>query len=282
VKLFESPPCYAVLPKDGLFQDVVDCMQGDASNEDKLKCVTKVIDDFHSSFCDQPYPCPACCCDGEPYVILGSIDLTATKCVVTTIKQEMIAINDSRRYVRTPMFWQYYFGSFFPQINQFLDNPFVAICRALGQLSDQLGKIVTAPEVSGRVSAVNKMASVNRMSEEQAKVEIAKQDLVYNSTVTFSTATAPSLAARAVAIGTIAPKTRVDLVTNKEGKVLFYMPAAEARETVDVSGLRKEMEAKVTKIQEENTAKLKTMDAAYQKQLGEMNKTIKELKKKIG
>jgi hypothetical protein len=282
VNLFKSPPCYAVLPKDGLFQDVVDCTKGDASNEDKLKCVAKVIDDFHSSFCEQPYPCPACCCDGEPYVILGSIDLTATKCVVTTIKQEMIEINDGRRYVRTPMFWQYYLGSFFPQINEFLDNPFVAICRALGQLSDQLGKIVATPEVAGRLSAVNKMASVNRMSEEQAKVEIAKQDLVYNSTVAFSTATAPSLAARAVAIGTIAPKTRVDLVTNKEGKVLFYMPAAEARETVDMSGLRKEMEAKVTKIQEENTAKLKTMDAAYQKQLGEMNKTIKELKKKIG
>lgn len=281
VNLFKSPPCHAVLPKDGLFQDIVDCTKGEASNEDKLKCVTKVIDDFHSSFCEQPYPCPTCCCDGEPYVILGSIDLTKTKCAVTTIDQEMININDGRRYVRTPMFWQYYFGSFFPQINEFLDNPFTLLCRLLGQVSDQLGKIVTAPVVSDRVSAANKMASVNKMSEEQAKVEVAKQNLVYNSTVTISTATAPGLAARAVAIEKIEPKTRVDLVADKEGKVLFYIPAAEAPEKADVNVIRKEMDAKVAEISKKSAADLKKMEATYKKRFDALHKTVKELKTRV-
>ncbi len=83
----------------------------------RSRCVKKVIEDFQASFCQQPYPCPVCCCDGEPYVILGSIDLTSTKCAVTTIKQEMININDGRQYVRTPVLWGYVFGSFFPQIS---------------------------------------------------------------------------------------------------------------------------------------------------------------------
>jgi len=280
IKLFKSPPCHAVLPKDGLFEKIVNCTKGNASNEDKLKCVQKALDDFLASFCDQPYPCPTCCCDGEPYVIIGSIDLTTTKCTVTTIKQDMININDGRRYVRTPMLWDYFFGSFFPQVSELLNNPFVLICRALGLLDEQLDKIVTAPQVSGRVDAVNKMASVNKMSEEQAKVEIASQKLVYNRTMTLSAASAANLATRAVAIEKIEPNTRVDLVTDNTGKALFYIPVA-AEERVDVSGLRKEMDAKVAEIQKKNTEALKKMDAANQKKLDELNKTIKEMKARI-
>jgi succinate dehydrogenase/fumarate reductase flavoprotein subunit len=121
------------------------------------------------------------------------------------------------------------------------------------------------------------MASVNRMSEEQAKVEIKKRGLVYNSTVTLSAATALGLAARAVAIEEIKPNTRVDLVTDKTGRGLFFIPAA-AEEKVDVSGLRKEM----AEIQKKNAAALKKTETAYQKRLDEMNKVIKELQKKIG
>jgi hypothetical protein len=277
IKLFKSPPCHAVVPKDGLFQDIVACLGGQASDEDKLKCVQKALDDFLASFCEQPYPCPSCCCDGEPYVILGSIDLATTKCVVTTIKQEMININDGRRYVRTPMLWDYFFGSFFPQINQFFDNPFVLICRLLNLLNDQFDKISTTPAVSGRVDAVHKMISVNKMSEEQARVEIAKQDLVYSRTITLSAATAPNLVARAVAIEKIEANMPVDLVTDSTGRALFYVPAA-VEEKIDVSGLRKEMDA----IQKKNAADLKKMDAAFQKRTDELNKTIDELRKKIG
>jgi hypothetical protein len=281
VHLFKSPPCHAVQPKDGLFEKIVNCLKDGAGNADKVRCVKKVIEDFQASFCQQPYPCPVCCCDGEPYVILGSIDLTSTKCAVTTIKQEMISINDARQYVRTPMLWGYVFGSFFPQISQFMDNPFVLICRALGLLDDQLDKIVTAPAVSGRVDAASKMASVNKMTEEQARVEIAHQKLVYNKTVTLSPGTAAGLAARAISIEKIEPNTPVDLVTDSAGKILFYMPAA-AEEKIDVSGLRKEMDAKVAEIQKKNVDNLKTMDAAYQKKLDRVNKTIEDLRAKIG
>lgn len=286
IKLFKSPPCHAALPKAGLFEDIVKCTTDNPSSEDKLKCVKKSLDKFIASFCEQPFPCPTCCCDGEPYVVLGSIDLKDT-CTVATIKQEMININDGRRYVRTPMLWDYFFGSFSPQINQFLDNPFVLICRALGLLDDRLDSIVASPAVSGRVDAVNKMASVNKMTEEQAKVEIASQKLVYNKTVPLTAATAASMAGRAVAIEKIEPTTRVDIVTDKAGKVLFYMPAAVA-EKVDMSGLRKEMDEKMADIRNKNAADLEKMDVAYQKKLEKlhemnkkMNETIKELKTKI-
>ena len=235
IKLFKSPPCHAMLPQEGLFEKLVECLKGNASNEDKIKCVKKVLDDFLASFCDQPYPCPVCCCDGDPYVILGRIDLTATKCRVTTLKQEMIHINDGRRYVRTPMLWDYFFGSFFPQISEFLDNPFVLICRALGLLDDRLEKIASGPGGLGRVDAISKMASVNKMTEEQARAEIASQKLVYNKTVTLSVGSAPALAARAIAIEKIEPNTPVDIVTDSTGKVLFYIPAA-VEEKVDVAG----------------------------------------------
>jgi hypothetical protein len=280
VGLFKSPPCIAMLPKDGFVGKIINCTAGQASGDDKLKCVKKALEDFTTSFCEQPYPCPVCCCDGEPYVILGRIDLTSTKCAVTTINQDMININDGRRYVRTPMFWDYILGSFYPQIAELLDNPFVLICRALGLLDAQLDKIMTAPAVSGRVDAINKMTSVSKMSEEQARVELARQNLVYNKTVTLSAGTAANLATRAVGIAKIEPNTRVDLVTDSAGKVLFYIPAAA--EKIDVNALRKEMDAKVADIQKKNAADLKKMDAAYQKRLDDLNGTVNELKTKIG
>jgi hypothetical protein len=269
VRLFKSPPCHAVLPKDGLFEKIAKCTKGQASNEDIVTCMKKVLDDFLASFCEQPYPCPSCCCDGEPYVILGSIDLTETKCTVTTIKQDMVNINDGRRYLRTPMFWQYYFGSFFPQINAFLDNPFVIICRALGLLDDRLDKIVSSPAVSGRVMAYKQMSSVNKMTKDQAIKEIESQKLVYKKTVTLSASTAPDLAARAVSIVKIKSNTSVDLVIDSGGKALFYIPVA-AGEKVDESGLRKEME-ELRKKNEKNDGELK-----------KMKNEIKELRAKIG
>jgi hypothetical protein len=125
------------------------------------------------------------------------------------------------------------------------------------------------------------MITVNRMSEEQARGEIAKQGLVYNKTVPLTMAAAANIAGRAVAIEKIEPKTRVDLVTDSSGKVLFYLPA-EAEEKIDVAGLRNEMEGKIAEIQKKNADNLKTMDAAYQKKLDKMNKTIEDLRTKIG
>jgi hypothetical protein len=125
------------------------------------------------------------------------------------------------------------------------------------------------------------MISVNKMSEEQAKGEIAKQGLVYNKTVPLTMAYAANMAGRAVAIEKIESKSRVDLVTDSSGKVLFYIPA-EAEEKIDVAGLRKDMEAKIAEIQKKSADDLKTMDAAYQKKLDKVNKTIEDLRAKIG
>lgn len=138
VKLFKTPPCHAVLPKDGLAEDIIECLKGATPSDEKAKCLKKALEAFHDSFCEEPYPCPVCCCECGPYVVLGSIDFSTTKCKVTTISQDMISINDGRRYVLTPMFWQYYLGSFFPPIATFLENPFVQACKILSQYIEAL------------------------------------------------------------------------------------------------------------------------------------------------
>ncbi|HMK56392.1 MAG TPA: hypothetical protein VK448_07135 [Dissulfurispiraceae bacterium] len=280
IKLFKSPPCHAVLPKDSLFNDIVDCTKTNASREDKLKCVKKTLDDFITSFCETPYPCPTCCCNGEPYVILGSIDFSSTQCMVKTISQSMIDINNGRRYVRTPMFWDYIIGSFFPQITQFLDNPFASICSQLGRLDDALSRFVSTSETPGRFDALSKMVAVNKMSIDQATAEIKSENLTLNKTVVLSATSAPSLAARAVSIDSITAGTPVDLVTDDSGKAIFYVPATVAQAS-DVSGLKNEFDAKLSEVQQKNADDLKKIDAAYQKQIKSLNDAIKELKTKI-
>jgi hypothetical protein len=238
IRLFKSPPCHAVFPKDGLFEKIVNCTKAGnekESEKEMVGCMQKVLDDFRTSFCGHPYPCPTCCCDGEPYVILGSIDLTDTNCTVKTIADGMIDINDGRRYVMTPMFWQYFFGSLFPKVGALLDNPFTLICEDLNQLAKQPDK--------------------------------RKKDM----------------ARRAMAVETVekvAPGTTLELAI-KANRALFQ-PSAGVEEKVDVSGLRREMDAKLAEIRKKNTEDLKKMDAAYQKKLDEMSRTIKELRTKIG
>jgi hypothetical protein len=138
IRLFKTPPCHAVLPTDGLVEKIRECLEENMTDEDRVKCLKKALEAFHDSFCEEPYPCPVCCCECGPYVVLGSIDFSTTKCKVTTISQVMISINDGRRYVLTPMFWQYYLGSFFPPIATFLENPFVQVCKILLQYIDAL------------------------------------------------------------------------------------------------------------------------------------------------
>jgi len=281
VNLFKSPPCQAALPKD-ILTVVIECLKKYTTKEEQAKCVSKALEDFQKSFCDQPYPCPTCCCTDEPYVVLGTVDFKTTNCKVTTIKQNMISIHEGRRYVMTPMFWEYILGSFSNAVVSFLDNPFIMICRLLDLITEQLPKAVETPAIASRVETFKKMTAVNKMNEEQARAEIAKQNLVYNSTVVLTPEKAASLAGRAISIEKIEPATRVDLVTDKQGKVLFYMPVAEAREKVDVDALRKEMDAKVADISKQNAADLKKMETTYQKKLDELNKTIKELGTRIG
>lgn len=259
ISLFKTPPCHAVLPKDGLFEDILNCLKDNENYEDKIKCVKKELEDFHNSFCKQPYPCPVCCCEDGVYVILGSVDLEKTNCKVTTISKDMISINDGRRYVMTSMFWQNYLGSFFPPIAEFIDNPFVVICQMIDNILDQFSKMAVGKTVSPRFEAVKKMASVNKMSETDAKEVLKKHDVAYNQTITMSPDRAFDLAARAISLEKIEPKMKVDLVTDKAGKALFYIPAAAVPEKEALSVRIKESE----------------------KTIGELQKRITELEKKI-
>jgi hypothetical protein len=266
VKLFKSPPCHAVGPQDGLFERIAQC-RGDAS------CVKKVLQAFQTSFCQQPHPCPVCCCDGDPYVILGSLDLKATNCRVTTISQDMIDINDERRYVLTSMLWQYYLGSFFPQINEFLDNPFILLCKALGRLPERPGFL--------SISTLSQTTSVSKVSEDQAKADLEKHDLKYNKTVTLTPGTAFNLAARVIAVEEIKPGTLVDLITDSSGQVLFQVPAEAPPEKVKVEALRREMSEKIKALAKQHTDELKKIDTKYRRKLDDLNQEITDLKKKL-
>ncbi len=244
VKLFKTPPCHAVAPKNVLFDMINDCSKEPVDK--RLDCLKNALETFHDSFCERPYPCPGCCCcDGEDYVVLGSIDFEKTKCKVTTISQDMIDINDGRRYVITPMFWQYYLGSFFPPISEFLDNPFVVICQLLDNLVERVKQLSDEPGASPRVDAFRKMTDVNRMNETEAKTVLVKHDLVYNRTVLLSPANVFRVASSAMSIEKIETKMKVDLITDKAGKVLFFVPAEEVVAAEEIQTRIKEVEKRV-------------------------------------
>lgn len=244
VKLFKTPPCHAVPPKNVLFEMIKDC--SNEPSDKRLGCVKNALEAFHHSFCEEPYPCPACCCcGGEDYVVLGSIDLKKTNCRVTTISQDMIDINDERRYVITPMFWQYYLGSFFPPIADFLDNPFVIICRLLDNLVERFRRLPDEAGASPKVDAFKKMSDVNKMTEAEAKTELTRQNLSFNRTISLSPANVFRIAGRAMSIEKIEPNMKVDLITDRAGKVLLFVPAEDVVATEDIQTHIKEVEKKV-------------------------------------
>jgi hypothetical protein len=241
VKLLKTIPCHAVTPKNVLFEKINDCSK--EPDDKRLDCLKNALEAFHHSFCEEPYPCPVCCCcGGEAYVILGSIDLKKTNCKVIIVSQDMIDINDGRRYVITTMFWQYYLGSFFPQISAFLDNPFVVICELLDNLVERIRKLPDEAGASPRVDALRKTTEVNRMTEAEAKTVLLKHDVVYNKTITMSPANALNIAGKAMSIEKIEPKMKVDLVTDRAGKVLFYVPAVEVPEMEELQNRIRESE----------------------------------------
>jgi len=178
-------------------------------------------------------------------VVLGSIDFKKTNCRVTTVSQDMININDERRYVLTSMFWQYYLGSFFPPIAEFLDNPFVVICELLDNLVERFRRLPDEAGASTRVDAFRKMTDVNRMNETEAKAVLLKHDLVHNRTVSLSPANVFRVASSAMSIEKIEPKMKVDLITDRAGKVLFFVPAEEVVAAEEIQTRIKEVEKRV-------------------------------------
>ena len=263
VDFFKCPPCHARPLQDGFIEKIVACFDPEKNREDQIKCAKDTLVHFHATFCQEPYPCPVCCCEGDPYVILGSLELLdkqTKKCTVTAVTQDMIDINDERRYVLTPMFWQYYFGSFFSPISVFLDNPFNLICESL-----------KGRDISPQATTVTQMTSVRGMTQEEARKAIADQKLVYNATVRYSPGTAFSLATRSFAAfagAKLVKGAKVDLIINSRDDVLFYVPAEAAPETADVQAIRKDFDLALNK-----------MDAKYKQEIAKLQGEIDKLKK---
>jgi hypothetical protein len=292
VKLLKTIPCHAVTPKNVLFEKINDCSK--EPDDKRLDCLKNALEAFHHSFCEEPYPCPVCCCcGGEAYVILGSIDLKKTNCKVIIVSQDMIDINDGRRYVITPMFWQYYLGSFFPPIAVFLDNPFVIICELLENLVERVSKLPDEAGASPRVDALRKTTEVNRMTEAEAKTVLVKHDVVYNRTIPLSPATAFNIAGRAMSIEKIEPKMKVDLVTDRAGKVLFYVPAVEVTDTVEIQNRIQEVEKRVREdfqariqerekaVKEELSTRLQESEKARVELQSRFDETVKKMEGRI-
>jgi hypothetical protein len=280
VRLFKIPPCHAVLPKDGLIERIAECSK--EPQEKRLDCVKNALQAFHDSFCEEPYPCPVCCCcEGEAYVVLGSVDLKKTRCRVTTVDEDMIDINDGRRYVITHMFWQYYMGSFFPPIATFLENPFALICGLLENVLKQLKELPAEGAVSPRVEALRRMTEVSRMKEAEAKTVLVRHGVIYNRTIRLSPERIFEIAGRAIATERIEPKTKVDLVTDRAGNVLFYIPSIEIPEREEIQARIQEAEKT---IRGEFQARLQENEKAKEElraRLEETNKTVSALTERI-
>jgi hypothetical protein len=191
------------------------------------------------------------------------------------------------------MFWQYYLGSFFPPISEFLDNPFVVICNLLDSIVERLRRLPEEAGASPRVDAFRRMTDVNRMTEAEAKTVLAKHDVVYNRTISLSPANAFTIMGRAMAIEKLEPKMRVDLVTDRAGKVLFYVPAEEVPDTAELQNRIREVEKTVrdefqTRIQErekavreELQARLQESEKARQELQSRFDETVKKLESRI-
>lgn len=115
-----TPSPEGVLEED-VIKDICKCISGGQIKDAISVIKTELSKD---PFCKEPYPCSSlCCCEGESTIVLGSINFKSTCCKIETISQKMIDINDGRRYVMTPMFWQHFLGSLYPPIARFLENP---------------------------------------------------------------------------------------------------------------------------------------------------------------
>jgi|GEM_PF-5419133 len=114
---------------DDLLEKIAQCCPETPGGQEKVRaCLQEVLAAFQTAFYIDPYNCPLCCGEDEPYVILGSLTLKKD-CQTPKIESAMINIHAARRYVLTPPLWQYILRWFAPQVSSFLDNPFSPICR---------------------------------------------------------------------------------------------------------------------------------------------------------
>jgi hypothetical protein len=285
VKLFKSTPCRDRLPEKGVIEKIVDCVKEDRSRDEMRSCSANGLESFHDSFCAEPYPCPDCCCDGEPYVVLGTVDFSKTNCKVKTIDPDMISIQDGRRYVLTFPFWQYFLGSFFKPIAESLNNPFRSICHILSSILPFIREISenTERETGGRPGSgmVARMSKVTGQSENEARKTLKAENLKYRRTIPLAQYNVMEIIGRLAGTQTFEKDMKVDLITDRRGKALFFVPVPELSTKVDdLEAMVAEYPGRIKSLER----KIKTLDDLDKKKLimlEKMELRLKDLENKL-
>ena len=274
VKLFRELPCGHEPPKPNIFQKIQECLSQESTSFKgyspapkqvqiaMLQDPNKILECMQETFCETLYTCPRCYCEGEPYIVIGSINFNKNENKNTSIIQEMISINDERRYVLTSLFWQNYLSSLFPKLDPLLDNPFSATCIILKGIIDMLKALINKKGSFGKTTkgkVISNLMSVSNMEVDEAKKSLKKNFNPKNiNTIPLSPDSFLNIAIRAFATEKIEPGMNVDLVTDeKTGKVLFYIPTTVVPEKEELhtrlqkaEEIIKELQEKVNKLEE--------------------------------
>jgi len=258
IDLFKDVPCNAVLPDKGLFTEILECVPTPQSTQRSGSLPVKVPTTINiegiqdcikgklKDYCKKINPCPECSCtkecNGIPYVVLGSINFKG--CSITSINQDMISINDNRRYVITPIFWEYYLASLNPSIAPAFVNPFILYCYIYSNLFPSAK--TSGPQMQkgqfpfGNINLNNliEITEVRNKTDVEARKILGMKKIGINQTIPLSARLVPDLLMRFASMEKIESGMKVDLVTDDESKkVLFYVPAAEAPEKEDIKEL---------------------------------------------
>lgn len=221
VNLFKNPPCCDESPT-GFMDAVRKYME---SGEE------------YTNLCNMIVSCPECCCDGDPFVVLGSINFKETNGKIDIIKKEMISINDRRRYVLSPMLLRFIGASKFSSLGTLLNNPFIQFCQT-DEVSYTPEPLSSNPMTLINKSVLKELKTVNAMTEDEAKRYLDKQEVNYNKTISLSRKSAQDILVRAMKTEKIKPKMNVDLVIDDNTKkALFYVPTAKVSENEEIEKL---------------------------------------------
>jgi len=257
VSPFNKPPCEPRLPTKGMLDEIMKCMKiTEEKSMTRAECMEKVMKNFCE---DSVYPCPSCCCDGEPYVVLGSVDFSETK-----ITGDKISINDKRRYVFTPLLLQYAVASLYPAIATYMDNPFTTICKLIqtsGKIvpiekkvpvvtEEKEAPVVTPVQPAKVVSreVINKITAVSGQGVDEAVSVLKEHEVNLKRTVPLTPDNMLDLTARVLSARKIEPGMNVDLVTDETGKALFYAPVTEVPEKEELATRLQKAEETIEKL----------------------------------
>lgn len=247
IKLFKKPPCEPKLQTKAMMDEIIKCgKMVEVKSGTKAECVQKVMKNFCE---DSVYPCPSCCCDGEPYVVLGSIDFSGDK-----ITGDKIIVNDKRRYVFTPYLWQYAVAAFYPAIATYMDNPFTTICKLVTPIPSGKPAPAVAVEKEAPILAVEKEAP-SVTGEVEAVSVLGEKEVNLKRTITLTPSNMISLTTRALETRKIEPGMKVDLVVDDKRKPIFYVPSTAEEPVKDELTTRlRETEVTIEKLRkiEEN------------------------------